>query len=92
MKTVFDNIKPILALIVVICTYAIFFMVLLKYKTDNNAVSQVIIAVVGGFGVATGYYFGYSQGASKKDEIIHSNSSSPNIENSESTVILTDKK
>ena len=88
MKTLFDNIKPVLALIVVLSTYAIFFMVLLKYSTDNNAVSQVIIAVVGGFGTATGYYFGYSQGAAKKDDIIHANGTQSTIENSENTVIV----
>jgi len=90
MKTLFDNIKPVLALLVVCCTYAIFFMVLLKYSTDNNAVSQVIIAVVGGFGTATGYYFGYSQGASKKDDVINQMSDKPLINNSENTTIQND--
>lgn len=87
MKTIFDNIKPILALLVVLCTYAIFFVVLFKYSQDNNAVSQVIIAVVGGFGTATGYYFGYSQGAAKKDETINSLQDKPIINNSENTTI-----
>ena len=79
MKILFDHIKQVIALIIVICTYAIFLMVLLKYKTDNNAVSQVIIAAVSGFSAATGYYFGYSQGASKKDETIN------NISNQDET-------
>lgn len=74
MKFITDNIKPILALIIVLMTYSIFIIVLFRYSGDNNAVSQVIIAVVGGFGVATGYYFGYSQGASKKDDVIASQS------------------
>lgn len=87
MKTVFENIKPILALFVVTCTYAIFFVVLFRYSQDNNAVSQVIIAVVGGFGTATGYYFGYSQGASKKDDTINSLQDKPIINNSENTTI-----
>jgi hypothetical protein len=77
MKLITDNIKPILALIIVLMTYTIFFVVLFRYSGDNNAVSQVIIAVVGGFGVATGYYFGYSQGASKKDDVIASQSANP---------------
>lgn len=68
MKTIFDNIKPILALIVVAMTYTIFMVVLFRYSTDNNAVSQVIIAVVGGFGTATGYYFGYSSGRATNDK------------------------
>lgn len=67
MKTIFDNIKPILALIVVVMTYTIFMVVLFRYSQDNNAVSQVIIAVVGGFGTATGYYFGYSSGRAVND-------------------------
>lgn len=71
MKALNDHIKPILALIVVAMTYTIFIIILFRYSTDNNAVSQVIIAVVSGFSVATGYYFGYSQGASKKDETIN---------------------
>lgn len=62
MKFFFDHIKQVLALIVVIMTYFIFLVVLFRYPTDNNAISQVIIAVVGGFGTATGYYFGYSSG------------------------------
>lgn len=68
MKTIFDNIKPILALIVVVMTYTIFMVVLFRYSQDNNAVSQVIIAVVGGFGTATGYYFGYSSGRAVNDK------------------------
>jgi|GEM_PF-2986744 len=68
MKTISDNIKPILALIVVAMTYTIFMVVLFRYSTDNNAVSQVIIAVVGGFGTATGYYFGYSSGRAVNDK------------------------
>lgn len=70
MKLLIDNIKPILALLIVVMTYVIFIMILIVYKSDINVVSQVVIAVVGGFGVATGYYFGYSQGASKKDDTI----------------------
>ena len=70
MKTLFENIKAVIALIIVMMTYVIFMVVLFRYANDNNAVSQVIIAVVGGFGVATGYYFGYSQGSASKDNII----------------------
>lgn len=87
MKTIFENIKPILALFIAACTYAIFFVVLFRYSQDNNAVSQVIIAVVGAFSTATGYYFGYSQGAAKKDETINSLQDKPIITNSENTTI-----
>lgn len=87
MKTIFDNIKPILALLVVLCTYTIFIICLFLFKTDINVISQIIIAVVGGFGTATGYYFGYSQGAAKKDEVINSLQDKPLINNSENTTI-----
>ena len=70
MKTFFEQIKPILALTVVFMTYVIFIIILIKYRTDSNAVSQVLIATASGFGIALGYYFGYSQGAAKKDETI----------------------
>lgn len=92
MKMIFDNIKPILALIVVIMTYTIFMVVLFRYSQDNNAVSQVIIAVVGGFGTATGYYFGYSQGASKKDDKISDLTNNNPIAKTESGDILVDSK
>jgi len=87
MKTIFDNIKAVLALIVVVMTYTIFMIVLFRFATDNNAVSQVIIAVVGALGTATGYYFGYSQGASKKDDVIAAQQNNPVINNSENTVV-----
>lgn len=68
MKTIFDNIKAIIGLLVVLSVFAMFFIILFRYKDDNNAVSQVIIAAVGSLGGITGYYFGYSSGAAKKDE------------------------
>jgi len=86
MKAITDNIKSILALIIVAMTYFIFIVILFRYANDNNAVSQVIIAVVGGFGVATGYYFGYSQGSSKKDETLATmanNASQPTVQNAD---------
>lgn len=86
MKIITDNIKAILSLIIVVMTYTIFIIILFRYANDNNAVSQVIIAVVGGFGVATGYYFGYSQGSSKKDETLATmaaNASQPTVQNAD---------
>lgn len=62
-----ENIKPILALIVVICAYAYFFAILiLTGKVDP----QVIIAIVALGSSATGYYFGSTSGQSKKDEVL----------------------
>jgi len=77
MKQITDNIKSILALLIVAMTYTIFIIILFKYQTDSNAVSQVLIAVASGFGVATGYYFGYSSGAAKKDDTINASMSTP---------------
>lgn len=83
MKSFTDNIKSILSLIVVLMTYVIFLIVLFRYPTDNNAVSQVIIAVVGGFGAISGYYFGYSAGASKKDEQMANIAAQPTVNNAD---------
>lgn len=64
-----DNIKPILALIVVVLGFTYFFMCSIRnIKPD----AQILIAVVASISVATGYYFGSSQGAAKKDETIGS--------------------
>lgn len=80
-----ENIKAILAAFVVAATYSIFFVVLFRYANDNNAVSQVIIAVVGALGVVTGYYFGYSQGSSKKDDTLATlaNNQQPTVQNAD---------
>lgn len=68
MKTISDNIKSIIAIIVVISSFTYFFVVSFTgIKADN----QVLIAIVGTLGIVTGYYFGTSQGSQKKDEIIN---------------------
>lgn len=67
MKSISDNIKSIIALIVVISAFSYFFIVAFTgIKADN----QVLIAIVGTLGIVIGYYFGTSQGSQKKDEII----------------------
>lgn len=91
MKTIFEYIKPILALLIVVMTYIIFIIILIKYRTDSNAVSQVLIAVASGFGVATGYYFGYSQGASKKDDQIAVLSATPVATTTTGDINVNDK-
>jgi len=75
-----DNIKPILAITVVVLTFAYFFYCAAKgIKPDP----QILIAIVGSIGTTLGYYFGYSQGAAKKDEVIASQTSSPTVTNAE---------
>lgn len=70
MKFFADNIKQLIAAFVVFATYIIFILILIVFKEDTNAVSQVIIASVGALSGVTGYYYGYSQGSAKKDESI----------------------
>ena len=83
MKSINDNIKAILALIIVISCFGYFFMITLLFQNDHTILSQVIIAVVGALGVATGYYFGYSQGAAKKDDTIASQQANPVVTNAD---------
>lgn len=68
MKTTWlqDNIKPILALVIVILGISYFYMCSIRnIKPDP----QILIAIVASISATTGYYFGSSQGSSKKDEI-----------------------
>lgn len=68
MKTLTDNIKSILTIVVILISYGMLVLILLKYGDDKQIVSQVLIAVISGITGILGYYYGYSQGASKKDE------------------------
>lgn len=43
-------------------------MLALQHINDKEIVSQILIAVVSSLTGVIGYYYGYSQGASKKDE------------------------
>ena len=62
-----NNIKPILALLIVILGFSYFYMCSIRnIKPDP----QILIAIVASVSGATGYYFGSSQGSSKKDETI----------------------
>lgn len=84
MKQTFlnDNIKPILALVIVILGFSYFFMCSIRnIKPDP----QILIAMVASVSLATGYYFGSSQGSSKKDEIISDATNKP-VVNSADTV------
>lgn len=67
-KAFFRNIKPILALTIMVLGFVYFFAVTFLEKQND----QVLIAVVALTSMAGQYYFGNSQGAAKKDEIINS--------------------
>lgn len=71
MKNVSDNIKPILAMSIVVLGFAYFFSTTFTETKPND---QILIAIVGLMGGATGYYFGNSSGSAKKDEVIQKQS------------------
>lgn len=62
-----DLIKPILALIVVICSFIYFFVCLFS---DHKPDPQIIIAIVACQQIPLSYYFGNSSGNSQKDNTI----------------------
>lgn len=69
-----SNIKAILALVVVILGISYFYMCSIRnIKPDP----QILIAIVGSLGTCLGYYFGSSQGSSKKDDALVSNVTAP---------------
>lgn len=89
MKTFSEHIKPILALILVVGCLAYIFMITFIHKGDSNILSQALIAIVTALSTATGYYFGYSQGAAKKDEAISNIASQPTITSAETVNVNT---
>ncbi len=69
-----DNIKPILALLIVVLGFSYFYMCSIRnIKPDP----QILIAIVGSVAGATGYYFGSSQGSSKKDDALVNSVTTP---------------
>lgn len=82
MKTTFlnDNIKPILALVIVILGFSYFFMCSIR---DIKPDPQILIAFVAAISGATGYYFGSSQGSSKKDDTIADVTGKPVVTNAD---------
>jgi hypothetical protein len=69
-----NNIKPILALLIVILGFSYFYMCSIR---DIKPDPQILIAMVASVASATGYYFGSSQGSSKKDDALVSNATAP---------------
>lgn len=66
-KWIPDNFKGILAGIVVLSSFTYFFVITFY---ERKADPQVIIAIVAAMSNVLQYYFGSSQGANKKDQII----------------------
>lgn len=62
--TFFRNIKPILALFIMVAGFAYFFIATFLEKQND----QVLIAVVALTSMAGQYYFGNSQGAAKAND------------------------
>lgn len=75
-----DNIKPILALIIVILGFSYFYMCSIR---DIKPDPQILIAMVAAISGATGYYFGSSQGSSKKDETLADQVKNPVVNNAD---------
>ena len=67
MKWISDDIKPIIALLVVILSFTYFYLCTFG---NVNPDPQIIIAIVAALGNTQNYYFGSSTGTAKKDETI----------------------
>lgn len=83
MKLIADQIKAILAITVIIGSFSYFYVTYFFGKGSSDP--QIIIAIVGAMTTVLAYYFGNSQGASKKDDTIASMANNPVINNSEVT-------
>ena len=68
MKAISDNIKPILALFVMVCGMGYIFLT--TFIQTKNQDSQGLIAMINFMCIALGYYLGTSTGTSKKDDLI----------------------
>lgn len=71
-----DNIKPILALVIVILGFGYFYMCSIR---DIKPDPQILIAMVAAVSGATGYYFGSSSGSAKKDDALTTNANTPTV-------------
>ena len=70
------NIKPILALVIVLLGFGYFYMCSIRnIKPDP----QILIAMVTSVGMAIGFYFGSSSGSSKKDDTIANSVGNPTV-------------
>lgn len=80
MKTISDNIKPILSVIIVVMGLAYFFMCSIRNLKPDP---QILIAIVSMVSAVTGYHFGSSSGSTKKDEAITATMDKPLVTNAD---------
>lgn len=73
-----EIVKPILALTIVVLTFAYFFTM---FIVTGKADPQAIIAIVAMSAGATGYYFGASSGSARKDNTIQQMAQNTNNNN-----------
>lgn len=66
-KWIPDNFKGLIAIVVILSSFGYFFLITFS---DLKADPQVIIAIVAALQTVLNYYYGSSQGANKKDQII----------------------
>lgn len=64
-----EHIKAILAILVVSASFAYYFVTYFVGKSQSDP--QIIIAIVGSNTIVLQYFFGSSQGSSKKDDAIN---------------------
>jgi len=83
-----SNIKPVLALLIVVLGFGYFYMCSLR---DIKPDPQILIAMVTSVSLAIGYYFGSSQGSSKKDDALVSNVGNPTVTGDSPVVNVTPK-
>lgn len=82
------NIKPILAIIIVVLGFGYFYMCSIR---DIKPDPQILIAMVAAVAAATGYYFGSSQGSSKKDDVMVGSLGNPTVTGDSPVVNVTGK-
>ncbi len=66
MKKLADNIKPIIAIVIVMMSFTYFFVSTFIGKENP----QILIAIVAALSGVIGYYFGSSSGSAKKQDTI----------------------
>jgi len=89
MKWATDNVKAIMAFIVLAFSFAYFFVITFWQVKAND---QVIIAIVAVMSNVVSYYFGASQGSNKKDELITQLTSSPPATTNSGDINITQAK
>lgn len=71
-----DNIKAVLAIIIVILGFGYFYMCSIRELKPDP---QILIAFVASIAGVTGYFFGSSSGSAKKDDVLTSAAIQPTI-------------